>query len=111
MAQFKAYEKGVEVNGTTIMAVVDGMGAFRRMANVFLTQAGLPDSIVPDATHWYSQQRWLDAFWLISERIGPNTLYMIGTKIPKNAVFPPEIDSIEKGLASIDVAYHMNHRN
>lgn len=25
-------------------------------------------------------------------------------------VFPPEINTIEKGLAAIDIAYHMNHR-
>ncbi|MHA2233665.1 MAG: hypothetical protein ACXAB4_14380 [Candidatus Hodarchaeales archaeon] len=111
MAQFKAFEEGIEVNGTTIMAVVEGMGAFRSMAKVFLSQAGLPAKIVPDTEHWYNQQKWLDAFWLIAEKVGGNTLYMIGTKIPENAVFPPEIDNIEKALAAIDVAYHMNHRN
>ena len=37
-------------------------------------------------------------------------LVSIGMKIPETAVFPPEIDSIDSGLNSIDVAYHMNHR-
>ena len=36
---------------------------------------------------------------------------MIGTKIFDNAVWPPDLDNIQKALASIDVAYHMNHRN
>ena len=31
-------------------------------------------------------------------------------KIPENAQWPPEIDNIDRGLSSIDVAYHMNHR-
>ena len=34
----------------------------------------------------------------------------IGMKIPETAIFPPGIDSIETGLKSIDMAYHMNHR-
>ena len=37
-------------------------------------------------------------------------LVSIGMKIPETAVFPPGIDSIESGLNSIDVAYHMNYR-
>jgi len=42
--------------------------------------------------------------------LGSNTLYSIGLKIPENANFPPQIDSIEKALGAIDMAFHMNHR-
>jgi hypothetical protein len=38
------------------------------------------------------------------------TLFEIGDSIPENAEFPPEINSIEEALNSIDVAYHLNHR-
>ena len=31
-------------------------------------------------------------------------------KIPENADWPPQINDIPGALASIDVAYHMNHR-
>ncbi len=36
---------------------------------------------------------------------------VIGHKIPETAIWPPEVNTIEQALASIDVAYHMNHRN
>ena len=36
---------------------------------------------------------------------------MIGKAIPEHAKFPPQIDSLQKALAAIDMAYHMNHRN
>ncbi|MHA2249755.1 MAG: hypothetical protein ACXAD7_05305 [Candidatus Kariarchaeaceae archaeon] len=110
MVLFKVFEEGMEVNGTTIMSVIDGMGAFKRYGEDVMAQADLRD-IVPDESHWYSQQKWLDAFEIIARKVGPSTLYQIGSKIPENAVFPPEIDTIEKALGSIDVAYHMNHRN
>jgi len=110
MGHFQAFEKGIEVNGTTIMSVVEGMGGQSSMGLQFLEEAGLTD-VVGDDQHWYSQQKWLDAFRNISEKIGPFTLLQIGRKIPENAVFPPEIDDIVKALSAIDVAYHLNHRN
>ena len=108
MAQFQSFSPGVEVNGETVLSIVDGMGVFKRSAYHILAENGIDN---PRPGEFYSQQAWLDAFRQISEKIGVNTLYAIGQKIPENAQFPPEIDSIEKGLASIDVAYHMNHRN
>jgi hypothetical protein len=107
MAQFKAFSDGVEVNGETVLSIVDGMGAMRYMAMQILKQAGIDD---PKPGQWYRQQAWLDSFKKISESVGANTLMQIGQKIPENAKFPPQIDTVEKALGAIDVAYHMNHR-
>ncbi len=108
MVQFKAFMPGVEVNGETVLAVVDGMGFFRKRAYEILASNGIID---PVPGKWYSQQAWLNSFRRIADEIGPKTLNNIGLKIPENANFPPDIDSIDKALAGIDVAYHMNHRN
>lgn len=108
---YVAFEEGIEVNGATIMAIVDGMGVFKSLAKKFFEKAGLPEKIYAKDDIWYSQQKWLDAFKLIAQKVGPNTLFQIGTKIPENAIFPNEINNIEQALQSIDIAYHMNHRN
>ncbi|HUK67092.1 MAG TPA: hypothetical protein VLV17_09715 [Anaeromyxobacteraceae bacterium] len=107
MAQFKAFSPKVEVNGETVHAIVDGMGAFKAKALALLTEHGIPD---PKPSAWYSQQAWLDAFKAIATSIGPATLFAIGQKIPANAKFPPGLDSIEKALTSVDRAYRANHR-
>lgn len=107
MAQFKAFAKNVEVNGETVLSIVDGMGAFRNTALKILAENGIND---PQPGQWYSQQAWLDAFQTIAQQVGKHTLYLIGQKIPENAKFPAGIDTLAKALASIDVAYHMNHR-
>jgi hypothetical protein len=107
MGQFKAFAQGVEVNGETVLSVVDGLGTFKRQAYSILEANGIKD---PQPGQWYPQQKWLDSFKAIAEKLGSSTLYVIGSKIPSNAKFPPEIDSIEKALAAIDIAYHMNHR-
>ncbi len=107
MAQFIPFATGVEVNGETVLSVVDGMGSFQERALRILAEHGI---INPQPGKWYSQKAWLDAFRSISEKMGGTTLLAIGRKIPENAKFPPEIDTLEKALASIDIAYHMNHR-
>ena len=111
MVIFKAFEEGIEVNGQTINTILEGMISIKFVVDKYFEQAGLPKTGEIEPDKWYSQQKWLDIFQTISERIGPTSMYKIGKKIPENAKFPSEIDNIEKALASIDVAYHMNHKN
>ena len=109
MAQFVPFAPGVEVNGETVLTTVNAFPEYMRdIALKMLESNGIKD---PKPGEWYSQKAWLDSFREISEKYGSNTLFEIGKGIPSNAKFPPEINSIEKALASIDVAYHMNHRN
>ena len=107
MAVFKAVQSGVEVNGETIPSFVDGMGAHQGLFREVLKKNGIAD---PLPVKWCSQQAWLDAFKEISEKIGPASLKRIGSNIPQNAKWPPDVTSIPAALQSIDAAYHMNHR-
>ena len=104
MPQFVTINPDIKVNGQTILSVVDGMTA--KFALSILAENGIKNPL-PD--NWYPQQNWLNAFKEISKKIGYGTLLLIGLKIPDNAEFPPEINNIHQALASIDVAYHMNH--
>jgi hypothetical protein len=107
MAEFKAFVPGVEVNGETVLSIVNAMKGFEGLAIEILKNNGIDH---PKPRKWYMQQSWLDAFKEISDKMGAETLLNIGKAIPENAQFPPGIDNLEKGLNLIDVAYHMNHR-
>ena len=107
MGQFKFSTPGIEVNGDTILAFVNGMGAFKRKAISILEEKGIKD-VQPEK--WYPAQNYLDAFKEISEKLGEIVIKQIGRQIPENAKWPPEIKTIEDALASIDVAYHLNHK-
>lgn len=107
MVQFKSFMPDVEVNGETVLSIVNGMELFKQEAFQILKENGIDK---PQPGKWYGQQSWLNAFKTISDKLGANTLFLIGKKIPESAQWPPFVDNIEKALASIDVAYHMNHR-
>jgi hypothetical protein len=109
MAQFVPFAPNVEVNGETVLATVNAFPEYmRKIALDILKKNGIEN---PAPGIWYSQKAWLDSFKEVSLKFGSNTLFEIGKAIPANAKFPPEINNIEKALASIDVAYKMNHRN
>lgn len=107
MAQFVAFDPKVEVLGQALVTSTEGTGD---EASVYLAAHSM-GNIQPD--QWYNQQEWLNFLKAINDhRLNAMfDLVGIGMKTPDNAIFPPQIDSIPSALASIDVAYHMNHRN
>ncbi len=107
MAEFKSFDSRVEVNGQTILSILEGMRGFEVSARKILFKYGIGN---PVHNKWYSQQSWLDAFEHITSKIGSVVLKNIGKKIPENANWPIHINSITSALKSIDIAYHMNHR-
>ena len=106
MPQFEAIDPAVEVHVKAIVSIVNAVDIGQETRLKILKKHGID----PFIGEWYPQQKYLDAFKEISENIGDRTLFMIGKSIPEYAEFPPHIDNLEKALASIDVAYNMNHR-
>ena len=113
--QFKPFEKGIEVNGQTVYAIVDGFKLIKALAHSHLKSVGIGEgdpgiSFKIDPNGWYSQEAWLKSFESISTNVGKTVLYQIGLAIPENAKFPPWVVDIDSAIKSIDIAYHMNHR-
>jgi hypothetical protein len=112
MAPYVAFDEDVEVNGQTVLAVVEGaMGKFsdsyQQRAISALAEEGIED---PTPGQWYSQQAWLNAFERIAADLEPHVLDRIGEQIPSVADWPNDIDTVPEGLRSINDAYQRNHR-
>jgi hypothetical protein len=104
---FEASSPEVQVDGRTILAVVNGI-MIRSVANELLAREGL-SAIQPEA--WYSQQAWLNVYRRIAEKLGSDALFAIGTRIPYYAEFPTErMRDVPTALQAIDHAYHTAHR-
>lgn len=113
--QFVPFEEGIEVNGQTVWAIVDGFRAFSVLASTYLLKEGIGTAdkhgiAVIDPKAWYSQRAWLRAFEQIALQLGDPVLLEIGKAIPRNAIFPDSIKDIRSAIQSIDIAYHLNHR-
>ncbi|MTI41208.1 hypothetical protein [Fulvivirga lutimaris] len=107
MAQFKPFADNVKVLGQTVTSLIDALDSGKEVREQILAKHGISNI---DPEKWYSQEAWLKAFEEISNKVGPSTIFMIGKSIPESAKFPPEIDSLEKGLGAINMAYKMNHK-
>lgn len=107
MAQFKAFQPGVEVYGAVVLSIAEGMGNFKTKAERLLAQHGIQK---PQPEAWYPQQAWLDTFRTIDQKIGPRTLFAIGKKILDAVDWPGDINSLPAGMAAIDRNYHLRHR-
>jgi len=96
-----------QVHGQSVFVIVGGMEVVQARALRILAENGIAP-LRPD--QWYPLANVLNAFKLIFEKIGPSTVRAIGRKVPETARFPPDIDSLEKGLRSVQVAYQMEHK-
>lgn len=107
MAVFKAYDAKVEVCGESVLSFLEGVGVYAPTVKKMLGDNGIKD---PQPGQWYPQQAFLNGFKMVADKTGPAVMKNIGKSIPEHAKWPPSVNSIETGLLSVDVAYHMNHR-
>lgn len=108
MAEFKSFSDDAEVLGDVIEAFIAGFPA--ELMTLGLDLLRNHDINNPARGEFYKLQSLLDAMKEIQDRFSSQMLYRIGANIAGNAKLPPGIDSLEVCLASIDQAYHMNHR-
>jgi hypothetical protein len=89
----KNYEslKSFQVLGSNIQNILDAFGAFALLAGKIMLESNLR------------------AIERIQNEYGSVVIRQMTSALLRNSKFPPSINSIESGLMSIDVAYHMNH--
>jgi hypothetical protein len=107
MPEYIALDPRVEVKGAAVLATLQGIDP--ELVRPIAEKYGLVDV---HTEGWYPQQAWLNTLKALDETHAGGTLNLVsvGMEIPKTADWPPEVDSFEAALFSIDVAYHMNHR-
>lgn len=112
MVAYEAFDQNVEVNGQTVLTIVENaMGQFsssyQERAISALNEEGITE---PEPDKWYPQQAWLNAFKTIAEELQPHVLDRLGETLPSVADWPDDYETIPEGLQSIDDAYQRNHR-
>jgi len=108
MAEFVVFDPKAEVSGASILVYIAAMG--EAVIPIMERHLGTTE-FKPDL--WFPLQANLDVFREISQ---PSynavfDLVKIGINGARIAEVPPEVNSIPSVLQSLDVAYHLFHRN
>lgn len=107
VAEFRAFDPDVEVQGDVVLSFIHAMGAFKALAVEILKRHAIES---PQKHLWYPQQAWLDAFATIASEVGPSTLIQIGRQVPQQAHYRPGLHGIDAVLLELDDAYKRAHR-
>jgi len=105
MAEFVVVKRGVAVPARDFKIIVNAFGIFEEKAMGIIAKHGVDmsgDKPVP-------MEKLMEILRDVSIAFGPNLLYQVGRELPRHAVFPPGIDTIDKALRSLNIAYQMNH--
>lgn len=97
------------VNGPVCKAFLAAFGPYLKRGEQVLCKYFETVEISGDPNAWYPLPAFMKAMDEFQHQFGQEFMRKVGQFIFSNAVFPPGIDSLEKGLGSVDTAYHMNH--
>ena len=107
MTQFQVLEPNCKVVGQAIQIFLKGFpSGVESMGTTILEHHGINN---PDPEEEYPLDLFLGAMQEVHDKFGSPLLRMIGEQVASTAILPPDLDSLEQCLASVDIAYHMNH--
>ncbi|HZG75354.1 MAG TPA: hypothetical protein VEZ72_05805 [Paenibacillus sp.] len=98
-----------QVNGNSMLVILNGCGAFKRQAQALLEEQGVTTAV--ELEEWYPLKSLLGILEGMSKKVGSNILVECGKQVTELAEFPPQIETFAQALELLNVAYHMNHRN
>lgn len=96
--------------GQSVFPIVRNMPSFvQRNLIIILEQQGIPKDTFDDEK-WYAFDQFCSFYQAVKEQYGKHTLFDMGKTIPKVAKFPPDLNTLHEALATLNIAYHMNHQ-
>ncbi|MGZ3421533.1 MAG: hypothetical protein ACXVEF_01925 [Polyangiales bacterium] len=111
MREFECPDTSVTTGRGVIDAFLAAFGAYKgRGEKVVCRHLGI-EKFGDEVEVFYPLHRFLAAMSELQEQFGAPFMRKVGTFIFEKAEFPPGIDTLEKGMELLDVAYYQNHRN
>jgi hypothetical protein len=109
MREFEFGDKSVFIRRGAISPFLAAFGAYQsRGEKVVIRHLGVTE-LSADPNALFSLVGYLSALRELQEQFGPSFIRKMGSLVFSKAVFPPGLDTTEKVLDSLNVAFHMNH--
>jgi hypothetical protein len=96
-----------------LVNILRSSGAVADFARALFEAEGLPLGRHDDRLSgrgWFPLDTNLRVLAGIGRQFGDRAIFEIGFSVRDHATFPPAIVDVRRALASLDVAFHMNHR-
>lgn len=111
MRPLPTHSSRAEVWGGTILGILRGMEAAGCAGPELQDLLQLGSLPMVEAGDWYPLNRFLGVLKEAEAHFGADALRAGGRAILTTSKFPPDLDSLTRGLQMLDVAYQVNHRN
>jgi hypothetical protein len=109
MKEFDLPDAGITITRGVVDSFVAAFGPYKaRGEKVVARHLGVAD-IGTDPEARFAAVPFLRAMGELQDQFGAPFMRKVGSFIFDKAVFPPGIDTIEKGMQLVNVAYYMNH--
>ncbi len=106
----KPFDFSGKALGKVVFPIVKNMPSFvQRNLIGILEEVGILKADFKEEA-WYDFEQFHSFYQRVKERFGPHTLFDMGKTIPEVADFPPNIRTLHQALATLNDAYHMNHK-
>lgn len=100
--------RGVEVLGISITSLTDAFGPLTPVVQGVLAKGGI-QNVHGDL--WYPVDDLVSALQHVAAEVGENAMFEMGKRVHGSARWPPHITDVHAALTSVNMAYHMNHRD
>jgi len=109
MKEFDLPDLGITVTRGVIDSFVAAFGAYRTRGEKVVARHLGVENIGTDPETRFAAVAFLGAMRELQDQFGAPFMRKVGSFIFDKAVFPPGIDTIEKGMQLVNTAYYMNH--
>jgi hypothetical protein len=111
MSTVTTFERGRGYQNQTLLDIIEGMDNFEALKKIAIRALKGSDLNYRQPLEWGPPLAWLEILKQMADVIDSKTLFQIGKKMLKTAIFPSQITTIEEALSSMDIAYYMNHQS
>jgi hypothetical protein len=109
--EFACSDPSILVAGPVVQTFLSALGPYQGRGEKVVKRTFRVDEVRTDPGSAYPLPAYLTVLQEFQHQFGDGFLQRMGTLIFEKVPFPPDIDGIEKALASIHTAYLMNHAN
>jgi len=109
MKEFECPEGAILTQRGVVDSFVAAFGPYKMRGEKVICRHFGMETVGSDPNTQFPVKHFLKAMSELQEQFGAQFMRKVGSFVTEKAIFPPGIDTVEKGMELLNVAYYMNH--